>query len=96
MPCGALDFLSEVPVTQHTNDHRLVGGSVVGALTRQPEWNRFMKEILAWVGSRKVAVDVDRASRQFSVGEWNDTGPGRGLPTTLDHALRARKPGCLI
>ena len=54
---------SRVTVPPHAGDFRLMDRSVVDALLRLPERNRFMKGLYAWVGFRSEAIAFMPQSR---------------------------------
>ncbi len=58
-----LNRLAEVDIPQDTGDFRLMDRSVVDALARMPERDRFLRGMISWVGFRQVAVPYRRAAR---------------------------------
>lgn len=55
--------LSEVQIPENVGDFRLMDRSVVDALKRLPEKQRFMKGLFAWVGFRTITIDYTRSPR---------------------------------
>jgi glycosyltransferase involved in cell wall biosynthesis len=55
--------LSAVQIPKNIGDFRLMDRSVVDALKRLPEKQRFMKGLFAWVGFRTVTIDYTRSHR---------------------------------
>jgi dolichol-phosphate mannosyltransferase len=67
------NFISKTKIPQNVGDFRLIDRSVINALKKLPESERFMKGLFAWVGFNSTGIKVDRAER-FG-GESNaDTG----------------------
>lgn len=55
--------LSAVQIPKNIGDFRLMDRSVVNALKRLPERQRFMKGLFSWVGFRTVTIDYVRGHR---------------------------------
>jgi polyisoprenyl-phosphate glycosyltransferase len=55
--------ISRVEIPQDTGDFRLMDRTVVDALLRMPERDRFLRGMVSWVGFRQVAVPYRRAPR---------------------------------
>ncbi len=55
--------LSAVQIPENVGDFRLMDRSVVDALKRLPEKQRFMKGLFAWVGFRTITIDYTRSPR---------------------------------
>jgi len=55
--------LSAVQIPENVGDFRLMDRSVVDALKRLPEKQRFMKGLFAWVGFKVVTIDYARSPR---------------------------------
>jgi glycosyltransferase involved in cell wall biosynthesis len=55
--------LSATQIPENVGDFRLMDRTVVDALKRLPERQRFMKGLFAWVGFRTVTVDYVRPAR---------------------------------
>ncbi len=69
----AHNWISKVKIPPNVGDFRLMDRSVVDALKRLPERQRFMKGLFAWVGFRTVTVDYvanDRAFGQTKFSGW--------------------------
>ena len=55
--------LSDTKLPLDTGDFALLGASVVAALRRLPEHQRYLRGLRAWVGFNQVGIDVDRKAR---------------------------------
>ena len=55
--------VSQVPIPVDTGDFRLMDRTVVDALLRMPERDRFLRGMVSWVGFRQVAVPYRREPR---------------------------------
>lgn len=66
--------LSDYPIPESTGDFRLMDRTVVTALARLPERNRFMKGLFAWVGFRQVGVPYVRPARAAGETSWRYFG----------------------
>lgn len=55
--------VSQVPMPADTGDFRLMDRTVVDALLRMPERDRFLRGMVSWVGFRQVAVPYRREPR---------------------------------
>ena len=58
-----LHLVTEVEIPSDTGDFRLMDRSVVEALRRMPERDRFIRGMVSWVGFRQVAVPYRREAR---------------------------------
>ncbi len=58
-----VNHLSPVSIPEDTGDFRLMDRSVVDALLRMPERDRFLRGMVSWVGFRQVAVPYRREAR---------------------------------
>ncbi len=55
--------LSDVTLPLDSGDFALLGPSVVGAIKRLPERERYLRGLRAWVGFKQVGIDVPRRAR---------------------------------
>lgn len=62
--------LSDYPIPPSTGDFRLMDRSVVEALKRLEERNRFNKGLFAWVGFRQIGVPYVRPARAAGDSSW--------------------------
>lgn len=62
--------LSEVPIPANAGDFRLMDRSVVEALKRLPERNRFMKGMFAWLGFKQATLTYTRQARVAGESKW--------------------------
>jgi len=67
----AYNLSAEVAIPKNTGDFRLMDRTVVEALKRLPERNRFMKGLFSWVGFRQVSVPFERAPRAAGTSKWS-------------------------
>ncbi len=58
-----LNQLSRVPIPKDAGDFRLLDRTVVDALLRMPERDRFLRGMVSWVGFRQIAVPYRREAR---------------------------------
>lgn len=65
------DRLTNIHMPANAGDFRLIDRSVVQALGRLPERNRFMKGLFAWVGHTATFVPYERPPRRAGEGKWN-------------------------
>lgn len=65
------NMLSDRPIPASTGDFRLMDRTVVEAVKRLPERNRFMKGLFSWVGFRQVGVPYVRPQRTEGETSWN-------------------------
>lgn len=63
--------LSNIDMPANAGDFRLIDRTVVEALMRLPESNRFMKGLFAWVGFPSMALPYERPERRAGNGKWN-------------------------
>jgi dolichol-phosphate mannosyltransferase len=56
-------MLSGVPLGFGQSDFRLLDARVVKALCRMPEYHKFLRGLVSWMGYRQVSLDYDVASR---------------------------------
>lgn len=66
-----LDRISEISIPRNTGDFRLLDRSVVDAIKRMPERNRYMKGLFSWVGFKQTAIYFDRDPRIDGETSWN-------------------------
>lgn len=62
--------LSKTPMPDNVGDFRLLDQSVVHAIRKLPERQRFMKGIFAWVGFKTVTIPYKRESRAEGVSKF--------------------------
>ena len=78
---GAFYHLMEtgapIHIPRNAGDFRLMDRSVVDALRRLPERNRFMKGLYAWVGFRSIALPFVPNERKSGVSHFNMRGLSR-------------------
>lgn len=81
--------LSKTPMPDNVGDFRLLDQSVVHAIRKLPERQRFMKGIFAWVGFKTVTIPYTREARAEGVSKftgwklWNFALEGITSFTTL-------------
>ncbi|MTI42865.1 glycosyltransferase [Roseibium hamelinense] len=63
--------LANIEMPPNAGDFRLIDRSVVNALLKLPERNRFMKGLFAWVGFPSMALPYERPARRAGEGKWN-------------------------
>lgn len=63
--------LSNIDMPANAGDFRLIDRTVIDALLRLPERNRFMKGLFAWVGFPSMAVPYERPHRKAGTGKFN-------------------------
>ncbi|WP_420413315.1 glycosyltransferase family 2 protein [Roseibium sp.] len=63
--------LSNIDMPANAGDFRLIDRTVIDALLRLPERNRFMKGLFAWVGFPSMAVPYERPQRKAGTGKFN-------------------------
>lgn len=63
--------LSNIDMPANAGDFRLIDRTVIDALLRLPERNRFMKGLFAWVGFPAMAVPYERPPRAAGTGKFN-------------------------
>lgn len=66
-----LQFLSDVQIPRDVGDFRLIDRSVLEAVRRCREQDRFMRGLIAWTGFRSVAVEYDRPERAGGETKYN-------------------------
>lgn len=69
--------LSDVPIPPNTGDFRLMDRRVVEAFRRMPEYHRFVRGMVAWLGFRQMLLPFDRRARragETKYGFWNLLG----------------------
>jgi polyisoprenyl-phosphate glycosyltransferase len=65
------NLLSDVPIPENAGDFRLMDRSVVEALKRLPERQRFMKGLFAWVGFKTATVEYVRPPRAQGLSRFS-------------------------
>jgi dolichol-phosphate mannosyltransferase len=55
--------MTNVPIPQDTGDFRLMNRQVVDALLAMPEYQRFIRGMVAWIGFRQVPLQYHRDKR---------------------------------
>ena len=55
--------MTDVPIPQDTGDFRLMSRQVVDALLAMPEYQRFIRGMVAWIGFHQVALQYHRDKR---------------------------------
>ena len=55
--------MTDVPIPQDTGDFRLMSRRVVDALLAMPEYQRFIRGMVAWIGFRQVPLQYHRDKR---------------------------------
>lgn len=63
--------LANIDMPANAGDFRLIDRSVIDALLKLPERNRFMKGLFAWVGFPSMAVPYERPPRKAGTGKFN-------------------------
>ena len=58
-----LSHTSEIPMPKDSGDFCLLDRSVVSAINRLPERNRFVRGLRAWYGGRQIGISYDRPLR---------------------------------
>lgn len=62
--------ISDVPLTPHAGDFRLLDRQVVEVLKKLPERRRFMKGLFSWVGFRQELIPYVREPRAAGSSSW--------------------------
>ena len=65
-----MNSMSEVKLTAHAGDFRLMDRAVVEALKKLPERTRFMKGLFAWLGFKQSVVYYERPERAAGESKW--------------------------
>ena len=65
-----MNSMSEVKLTAHAGDFRLMDRAVVEALKKLPERTRFMKGLFAWLGFKQAVVYYERPERAAGKSKW--------------------------
>src|SRR5581483_1633018 len=65
-----INTLSDVPIPVDTGDFRLMDRSVVEAIKRMPERDRFIRGMVSWVGYRQYPLQYERAERFAGVSKY--------------------------
>lgn len=60
---NVIHWLSDVPIPKHAGDFRLIDRRVRDALLQCPEYNRYLRGLISWLGFRQVAVEYARKPR---------------------------------
>lgn len=68
---GVFKRLANIDMPANAGDFRLIDRSVIDALLKLPERNRFMKGLFAWVGFPSMAVPYERPARKAGTGKFN-------------------------
>ncbi|WP_434055074.1 MAG: glycosyltransferase family 2 protein [Roseibium sp.] len=63
--------LANIDMPANAGDYRLIDRTVIDALLRLPERNRFMKGLFAWVGFPAMAIPYERPARKAGDGKFN-------------------------
>lgn len=63
--------MSQRPIPVNAGDFRLIDNSVVDAVLRLRERNRFMKGIFSWVGFKTEYIYFARPQRRYGSTKWN-------------------------
>ncbi|GAB4524465.1 MAG: glycosyltransferase family 2 protein [Roseibium sp.] len=63
--------LAHIEMPANAGDFRLIDRTVIDALLRLPERNRFMKGLFAWVGFPSMALPYERPPRKAGTGKFN-------------------------
>lgn len=58
-----LGWLADAPIPPDTGDFRLMRRSVLAVLQTMPEYHRFLRGMVAWIGFRQEPMLYDRAPR---------------------------------
>lgn len=58
-----INWMSEVPIPTDAGDFRLISRRVRDALVEMPEYNRYMRGLIAWLGFAQVGVSYVRRPR---------------------------------
>ena len=58
-----LSRISDMPMPKDSGDFCLLYRSVVNAINRLPEQNRFIRGLRAWYGGRQIGIPYDRPLR---------------------------------
>ena len=65
-----MNRLSDTEIPMDTGDFRLLDRTVVEAIRRMPERDRFLRGMVSWVGFRQVAVPYARAARRAGESKY--------------------------
>lgn len=66
-----LGWLADARIPPDTGDFRLMRRHVVDALAAMPEYHRFLRGMVAWIGFTQVPLQYDRAPRHAGVTHYN-------------------------
>ncbi len=65
-----LNAISDIDIPENVGDFRLITRTVIDALNRLPEQNRYMKGLFAWVGFNTLTLDFERPARFRGNSKW--------------------------
>jgi len=58
-----LDLLTDIKIPLDTGDFRLIDRKVINVLKQMPEYNRFIRGMVSWVGFRQTSIEFVRRAR---------------------------------
>jgi len=58
-----LNSLTDIKIPLDTGDFRLIDRKVINVLKEMPEYNRFIRGMVAWVGFRQTSIEYERKAR---------------------------------
>lgn len=65
------NWLADFTIPDNVGDFRLMDRTVVDALKKLPERQRFMKGLFAWVGFKNTTIEYDRSIRVSGTTKWD-------------------------
>src|SRR5579859_1175525 len=66
-----LNWISATQLAPGTADYRALRQEVVDSLRRMPEYHRFVRGMVAWLGYRTIAVEYDAPARIAGVSKFS-------------------------
>ncbi len=66
-----IDKISDLEIPRDTGDFRIMSRRVLDHLASLPEYNCFLRGLVAYVGFRQTAVEYDRDERLHGLGNYN-------------------------
>ena len=66
-----INWLSDADIPENVGDFRLISRTVIDAINKLPERNRFMKGIFNWPGFQTTTLTFERDPRHTGNTKWN-------------------------
>ena len=65
-----LNKISEVHIPVDTGDFRLISYEVIEAFRKMPEYSRFVRGMISWIGYRQIALRYERDERAAGITKY--------------------------